>query len=679
MENSIKNEQIKLYKSLFRGRDDIFATRWEKEGKSGYMPAYHFDRYHLKLHKMKGGTFQSFQGKTHLPITDEQILKHLNGDQLVGVYPLLKDNTSWFIAADFDESNWEEECRKFLRICTEKNFPAYLERSRSGKGGHVWIFFDRVYPAIKSRRIVISMLEKAGVFSVFDKTSSFDRLFPNQDFLSGKGFGNLIALPFHKPAMQQANSCFIDPETLTSYEDQWAFLRSIQRVPVSLLDELYTEIEQNGSVLLMKPNISGRISIVLKNNVLINRSGLPRPLVNFLKEELNFANAEYIIKKKVGRNTWGTKRYFKFVEEKTNAVILPRGFAGKLLRFCKENKIEHEFEDQRKKLPPSLYKTNFQLRDHQKAALEASAKKDFGVFVAPPGSGKTVLALKIIAEKQQPALIIVHRKQLLEQWIERIQAFLGIPKHEIGKIGQGKGGAGKQITVAMIQSLGKALDKDESGKLQSSFGTIIVDECHHVPAETFHHTISKLDSYYLYGLTATPFRKYSDGKLIFIHLGEVISELKAQDMGEQKRAEIIIRNTDLDIPYNAKTDRFETLSKILVHDSSRNKLIMLDVVSELSKGRKCIIITERKEHINTLCQFLKQSYETVALSGDDSEADRNIKWKILKEGSYQVLVTTGKFSAKEQIFKTPNVFFWFIRLLFRESSFNTLVESSGRK
>lgn len=289
------------------------------------------------------------------------------------------------------------------------------------------------------------------------------------------------------------------------------------------------------------------------------------------------------------------------------------------------------------------FSTNLRLRSHQNVAVEASARKDFGVITAPPGSGKTVIALKIIAEKQQPALIIVHRKQLLEQWVERIQAFLGIPKNEIGRIGQGKVKLGKNITVAMIQSLGKQLEKQEIEDIHKRFGTIIIDECHHIPAESFRKTISNLTPYYQYGLTSTPFRKGNDGKLIFIHLGEIIVEIKPQEIEKYKRARIIIRNTSLHVPFNPKTDQFETLSKILVHDSTRNKLILNDIATELNKGKKAVIITERKEHIDTLYQFLKQSFETITLSGDDSESSRKTKWKILNEGNYQALITTGQF------------------------------------
>ncbi|WP_231367553.1 DEAD/DEAH box helicase [Gillisia sp. JM1] len=278
------------------------------------------------------------------------------------------------------------------------------------------------------------------------------------------------------------------------------------------------------------------------------------------------------------------------------------------------------------------------MRNHQLGVIETVSKKDYGAIVAPPGSGKTVIGLKIIADKRQPTLIIVHRKQLLEQWTERIEAFLSISKKDIGVIGQGKSKIGKQITVATIQSLPKQIES-----VQNQFGTIIVDECHHVPAKTFRNTIEKLQAYYLYGLTATPFRKYSDGKMIFTHLGEIIANIQPNEIENYKQAQIIIRNTKLDVPYNSKTDNFETLSKILVHDSTRNKLILEDVKTELNQGKKAVIITERKEHIDTLCLFLKQLYEVITLTGEDSEISKKYKWKILHEGNFQVLITTGQY------------------------------------
>jgi superfamily II DNA or RNA helicase len=666
------DKELTIFKSLFRGREDIYAIRWEKVNKSGYMPAYTFDPYHFKAHRMKGGTFQNYANKQYQELTDEQLMKHLKGEQLIGLYPLLKDNTSYFLAVDFDKGDWMKECRIFMDISVNKGIPAYLERSRSGNGGHVWIFFEGNYSAYKSRTIFKSLLENGGLFSVFDKSSSFDRLFPNQDFLSGKGFGNLIALPLFKKTLDIGNSCFINPETFEPFSDQWEFLKSVQRISTVTLDGLYnivTKSEVNQEI----RNTADRLTFRLGNNLRISRKGLASPLINYLKEELNFASSEFIIKKKTKGNTFGINSYFKLIEEKENGVIVPKGFVGKLMRFCKEHKIDYEFIDERTKHKEIHFEFSSTLREHQQSTLEAIRKKDLGIIVAPPGSGKTIIGLKVIADKKQPALIITHRKQIAEQWIERIQAFMGIPKHEINVVGKGMIKEGNKITIAMIQTLAKELEKPDS-ELKNAFGIVIIDECHHIPAETYRNAISKLNTFYSYGLTATPFRKFNDGKLIFLHLGEIITEIKNEEIKDYKNARIIIRNTELDVPYNPKTDQFETLSKILIHDSARNKLIIADIVLELKVGKKVVIITERKEHIDSLYQYLKQAYEVISLSGGDSEIARTSKWKLLKAGNYQALITTGQFFGEGSDLQNVNCLF----LVYPFSFEGKLIQYMGR-
>lgn len=628
-------ERIALFSSLFMGREDVFAVHWEKAGKKGFMPATFYDPYVYRKHQMNGGTFQNFKDKSYLKLTEEQLIKHFEGQQLIGIYPLLPDNSSWFIAADFDKRDWLNDSIKVIQFCNELGISACAERSRSGNGCHVWIFFEAPYPAYKSRKLLSVILERCKVVSVFDKNASFDRLFPNQDYLSGKGLGNLIALPFYGRAMANANSCFIDAETAIAHTDQWSFLQTVKRVSIKKLDQVLADLSKEE----IGARESSRLTITLNNMLRLNKEAIPSALIQFLKEELNFLNVEFHIRKNSGKNTFGTERYFQFIEDDGREISIPRGFTGKLLRFCKERSIDYTFNDQRKLHDSIKYTFYARLRDYQQSSVLAASKKNIGVIVAPPGSGKTVIGLSIIAEKEQPALLAVHRKQLLEQWIDRIEAFLGIPRREIGKISGGKVTIGKQITVATIQSLSKAISDE---KLIKAFGLIIVDECHHIPAKTFRETLCRMECYYLYGLTATPFRKYNDGKLIFIHLGEVISEIQATEIAARKNPEIIIRNTLLEVPYNPKTDRFETLSKILIHDSERNRMMLDDVAIELNHGRKAVILTERKEHIDTLNQYLKQNYETITLSGDDPEAIRTIKWKSLKEGNFQVLITTGQ-------------------------------------
>src|SRR5690554_4820549 len=286
------------------------------------MPAYFYDPYQYRMHRINGGTFRNFSEKSYLSLTDEQIQKHLDGQQQIGLYPLLQDNTTWFLAADFDKENWQKEALAFLNACENRGIPAYLERSQSGNGGHVSIFFETPYPAIRSRKLFISILESSGAFSMFDKSSSFDRLFPNQDFLSGKGFGNLIALPLFKPTFEKGNSCFVNSETIEAITDQWNFLKNIKRVSTDYLDELYKTLSPDVPIITPQPT-NGKLSISLNNTIRVSRKGLTPTLTHFLKEELNFANSEFFIKKKSGRNTYETARYFKLIEESENEIFIP--------------------------------------------------------------------------------------------------------------------------------------------------------------------------------------------------------------------------------------------------------------------------------------------------------------------------------------------------------------------
>ena len=645
----ISEEQLSLYMSLFRGRTDVYARRWEKRGKTGYTPAYSFDWNEFLNHKAKGGNFHSFESKEKIPLTRDIIKKHLIGAYFIGVYPLLEDNTSYFIAIDFDGKDWKKDSKRFIGECRRLKIPVYIERSLSGKGAHIWIFFKDNYPAAKSRRIFLEIVRKALNLSDFEKEVSFDRIFPNQDYHSGKGFGNLIALPLNGRCLKEDNTVFLDCKSFNPVSNQWDHLGKVKKVSIARLDKLYLEIikdkmPDNFSISENKKVFKAdKLAVAIKNQIILNKTQITKDLANFIKSNLNFINSEYIIKQKIGRSVYGVQKFFNLIKETKETVMLPRGFLSKLLDFCTESKIDYKILDGRKKLENIKFNSKIKLKDEQQKVIDICEHKQEGIIVAPPGFGKTILGIELINRKCQPALIIVHRRQIFDQWVKRIQDFLGLAKRDIGQISSGKKKVSKYITVAMIQSLAKFSDLKN---LSESFGTIVIDECHHIPAKSFRQTIVNFNPYSIFGLTATPKRKYNDEKLIFLYIGDIICNTNdiVQDFQGifEEGLKLNIKDTNLYFPYDNKTDDFQILSKIIIFDSDRNRLIAENIKKELKPARKILVLTERKEHVEVLSIYLKSACEVIAVTGDDSKSLRKIKMKQIEEGNFKVLITTGQ-------------------------------------
>lgn len=386
-----------------------------------------------------------------------------------------------------------------------------------------------------------------------------------------------------------------------------------------------------------------QINITLKERIYLKKKELPSEVAAFLKKKLIFVNSEYILKKKIGKSTYGTVKTFNLLKERKEHFVIPRGMMKELLTFLKENNISYSIDDARMKKPPIEFSENINLFSYQQATTDSVLKKDFGIIVAPPGSGKTVMALKIIAARKQPALIIVHRKQLLDQWMERIESFLKIPKKEIGTIAGGKAKIGSKITVGMMQSIGKGEIKN---KIRNIFSLIIVDECHHIPAKSFRKTITAFNPMYLYGLTATPKRKHNDERMIFAYIGEIIASVNiehAHKEQQRKNMTIKIKDTNLYLPFDYRTDDINTLYRVLIHDSSRNMMIISDLLKMVKNGLKVLVLTERIEHINLLSIYLKNKIEIITISGEDTKKDRISKMQRINEGDFQAVISTGQF------------------------------------
>ena len=636
-----RQERVALFMSLFRGRDDVFARRWQKweGGISGYSPVY------------------TDQDKdSYEALTIQWIEKHLIGTITLGVYPLLSDNTSRFIAADFDGEGWQNSIRVFRIVCEKYDLHVTVERSRSGNGAHAWVFFAEPYPAYKSRRIMLAMLEEAHVFDPFEKNDSFDRLFPNQDHLSGKGLGNLIAFPLQGDSRKRGNTVFVDPDhEFAVVDDQWKYLSDVSRMSTQRLDELYEIFSVSETVPVPKER-KGAVSqktragltLTLGCAISIPKHALPPNLASFLREELNILNIGCLVKERAGLPTFGEKRFINTLEQGDDAILVPRGFMPRLQTWLQEHHVKYALEDDRLTVDPIGYLTSFQLFPYQKAAIAACKQYDQGILVAPAGAGKTIMGLALIEQKKQPTLILTHRRQIHDQWLEQIENGFGIPKRKIGQINSTKKQITAPITVAMVQTLARMGDVSD---IASRFGMVLIDECHHMPARMFRDVVSKFLARYRFGLTATPTRKYNDEKLIAAYLGETVHTVNANDMRavrEESRAEtdasdaVVVRATQLTTPFGTNSRDFPLIAKVLSSDALRNTLIADDIKSEVVAGKKCLVLTERKEHAEMLRAYLRRDFETVLFSGDLSARQRTFAMQKIRSGRFKVLIATGQ-------------------------------------
>jgi superfamily II DNA or RNA helicase len=652
MQLDISSDQLQLYKSLFKAREDVFAKRREANGKSGYMPAYNFDRDVYMAHRAKGGTMSTFEAKTLKPISEYSIKQHLIGKETLGVYPLLTDNTSRWIAVDFDEADYKQDALAFQQLLQQHSIPSYLEISRSGNGCHLWVFFMEAYPAHKSRKIFLSYIEQIYTLSPFTHQKSFDRLFPNQDYHSHKGFWNLIALPLQGTNVAEGKSVFVD-SNFVPYTEQRQFLSTIQRVETKILDECYTiacnesttiqdtiPVQKTSLLPVFWSDQTVTLEIVLAKVITLQKSQLNPVLIKFLKEQLNFINSEYLTKKRMHKSVYNTEQYFNCITDHEHTITLPRGFLFSLQEFCSKEEIAYSTNDETKNIPCPQYKRANSLYEYQQQAVQSIIQSQQGVLVAPPWTGKTVMGLATIAHHQQTTLIILHRQQLVDQWIERIGTFLNIPKRDIGTIKTGKIHIGKQITIAMMQTLIK-LPETELKSLENTFWLILIDEAHHIPAKTFRETIKQFNPHFLYGLTATPKRKHNDEALIYAHIWPILHTVEIQTNAHIHH-QIKIIETSLQVPFATSIDQSAILSKIISFDTHRNNLICEHIFQELHQHKRILILSERKEHLEVLSHYLNGRCEYIILSWDDGQKLRDMKAIQIKNHQFQVILATGQ-------------------------------------
>ena len=674
-------EKIALFRALFRGREDVYPRRFEskKTGRSGYAPACgnEWVRGICEKPRIK---CSDCPHRAFLAVTDEVIHWHLSGtdksgqDFIAGVYPMLADETCYFLAMDFDKESWRDDVLAVMETCRSLQIPAALERSRSGNGGHVWLFFAEPVPATLARKLGSFILTETMERRPELGLASYDRLFPNQDTLPKGGFGNLIALPMQKIPRENGHSLFVD-EAFTPYPDPWAFLSSIRRLPRSRIEAIVQEAESRGRIVGVRfalapddqpepwnspPSRSYReppitvplpkkIDLVLGDQIYLLKNELPPALRNRLLRLAAFQNPEFYRAQAMRLPTYEKPRVIACGEDLPAHIGLPRGCLDDVLALLAGMKIKPVIRDQRVAGNPLDLQFTGILRPEQETAAAAMLAHDIGVLSATTAFGKTVLAAHIIAARGVNTLVLVHRQQLLEQWIERLSSFLGLPAKSIGRLGGGHKKLTGNIDVALIQSLCRKSVVDDR---VADYGHLIIDECHHLSAHSFELVARRAKARYVLGLSATVARKDGHHPIIFMQCGPVRHRVDAKQQADVRpfSHHVIVRPTGLRSMSEPDPDRrlkYQNLCAEIIRSEPRNAMICDDVAAALREGRSPLVLTERTEHVAVLAELIRPHASHLIIlqggMGRKSLREAITQLAVVPENETRVVIATGKF------------------------------------
>ena len=642
--SSSPESKVAFFQSLFVGRGDVYALRWEsgRTGKHGWSPA------------VEGGFANARStDKEYAPLTPRVVADHLAGKVHAGLYPLLGDDTCRLVVCDFDGPGWALDALAYFHSAQSMGVTSALERSRSGDGAHVWIFFREAVPATIARRLGTLLLREAMNLRGELDLASYDRLFPAQDFIPKGSFGNLIALPLQKECRDRGTTVFLDPSTMKPMGDQWAHLSALQRISwievesiLATLPEVRAGPEERTfqrprdvTPISMPETVAG----VAKSMLEIERSGLSPALLAGLKHLASLHNPAFYEKERLRFSTGDTPRMIRCYGENLESLLLPRGLTEKAVSVVSEAGSRLVIHENRSDPEPIEFAPSFQLREDQEAALRALRDHELGVLVAPPGSGKTVVACALISHHQRPTLIIVDRKPLVEQWTERLATHLGLTAKEIGQIGGGRNKTTGIVDVAMAQSLARREDLNE---ISNRYGLVVVDECHHVPAVTFERCVKQICVRRWLGLTATPYRRDGLQGLIAMYCGPIRHRMHDEvDMENDFRRELIVHHTNLDVSDDGA--HIHDLFRALVDDEARTTAICEDVVAAAANGRNCLVLTQWTEHLSSVVSALgARGVTPLVLQGGMGKKARAKVMADLDDASKRgglVLVATGSF------------------------------------
>ncbi len=672
--------KIALFRGLFRGREDVSPRRWEnpKTGKAGYAPMCRNEwvRGVCGKPQIKCGECPN---QAFVPVGDDIFRSHLAGkspgnsvDFTVGVYAMLPDETCWFLAADFDKKSWMQDVAAFRDTARTKGVPIAIERSRSGNGAHAWIFFAEPVPAADARRLgallVTATMDRCPDIG-FD---SYDRFFPSQDTMPAGGFGNLIALPLQNRPRENGNSVFVDDE-FRPYEDQWAYLSTIRQLSRDELMSIVAEAAASGQIIGVRlpsteeddepwaalpsrrskePPIEGKlpgsVEVVLGNQVYIDRLKLPPTLVNRIARLAAFQNPGFYAAQAMRLPTFGKPRIISCSELFSKHVALPRGCLDDLLSLLGDAGIVAALRDERQEGRQIGTRFLGGLTPEQDEAVATLLPHETGVLAATTAFGKTVIAAKMIAARDRNTLVLVHRRQLLDQWVARLQTFLDIPPNTLGVIHGGKKKPTGNIDVALMQSL---IRKGVVSDLVADYGHVVVDECHHLSAVGFEAIARGSKAQYVLGLSATVTRKDGHHPIIFMQCGPIRHRVDAKKQAAARPFDhkVVFRRTEFRFARSSPDEKpaIQELYAGLAQDPTRNDLIFDDILSALEAGRSPVVITERKDHLDLLADRLsKFAKNVIVLRGGMSARQLRAATESLatiSAGEERVLVATGRY------------------------------------
>jgi superfamily II DNA or RNA helicase len=502
--------------------------------------------------------------------------------------------------------------------------------------------------------------------------ASYDRLFPNQDTMPRGGFGNLIALPLQHEPRRQGNSVFVD-KRFQAYTDQWAYLASVPRIDPATVEALAREAMRRGLVVGVRfaepadyeestpwmrrsSGCSRRVPIpgplprevraVLSQRLFVEKTDLPSPLLNEVKRLAAFQNPEFYKKQSMRLSTAMTPRVIGCAEELSGHIALPRGCRHELEKLLQEYEVGLVIEDQRHEGETLPVEFKGELTAIQQQAARALLQHDIGVFVAPPGIGKTVLGTYLVAKRARSTLVLVHRRPLLDQWVAQLSMFLGLEEKEIGQIGGGKRKPNGHLDVAMIQSLARLGQIDD---IVDTYGQVIVDECHHVPAVSFERVLSEVKSRFVVGLTATPHRRDGHHPILEMQLGPVRFAVDPKSQAARRPFDhrLIVRETAFRLD-DARADvGIQDLYTALAGDEARNRLILDDVIHALEEGRSPILLTERRDHLEYLAEQMRGFVRHLMIfqGGMTDKERRKLGSRLadIPEGEERLVLATGRY------------------------------------